>query len=140
MSAAVSAEKAILVAEDDPNNSEVLLELLSSLGYEADFVGNGQQVMEQLAALHYNLVLMDCQMPVMDGYEATRRIREREARSQQPGTPIVGVTAHAMIGDREKCLAAGMDDYLSKPIQLPELSALLDRWLNRDDPPAAQSR
>ena len=121
----------ILVAEDNQINSIVALGQLNELGFSCEAVKNGQQVLEKLRGETFDLVLMDCQMPVMDGYEATRRIRKRESPNQR--IPIIAVTAHAMKGDREKCLAAGMDDYLAKPFRSDDLESLLTRWLPLGD-------
>ncbi|MEP0870037.1 ATP-binding protein [Trichocoleus desertorum AS-A10] len=116
----------ILVVEDTPLNQMLTIKMLQKLGYQADAVNNGQEALDQLAATSYDIVLMDCQMPVLDGYEATRRLRQRQGQEHYP--VIIGVTAYAMVGDQEKCLAAGMDDYLSKPIKMKDLSNLLERW------------
>ncbi len=134
----------ILLVEDTRINQKVVLHQLKLLGYQtADCVKDGQEALDKLAEIDYDLVLMDCQMPVLDGYEATRALRQREGDRQH--TVIVGLTAYAMDGDREKCLAAGMDDYLSKPLTIEELSAALTKWLphkyknkeERESPPAS---
>ena len=117
----------ILVAEDNPVNQKLTLRILEKAGYRADLAENGREVMEKLAAGGYDLVLMDVQMPELDGLEATRLIRGSGPALR--GIPIVATTANAMSGDREKCLAAGMDDYLTKPIQVRELHKVLGRWL-----------
>jgi CheY-like chemotaxis protein len=115
----------ILVAEDNAVNQRVALRILQKAGHFAVIVGNGKEVLEALTRDSFDVVLMDVQMPEMDGIAATRAIREQEARSGQH-LPIVAMTAHAMKGDRERCLEAGMDDYVSKPIQRAELSRALE--------------
>ncbi len=139
----------ILVAEDNPINQKLASILLNKAGYFVDSVENGRQVIEKAKEGKYNAILMDVQMPEMDGFEATRRIREWEAGSQQR-IPIIAMTAHAMKGDRGRCLAAGMDDYVPKPLEIRILLSVLDRWLEpsevadvlpvrSDDPIAASS-
>ncbi len=118
----------ILVADDDATNRVVAKAMLSRLGYKADLVSDGIEAIKALKASHYDLVLLDCEMPKMDGYEAARRIRSGEAGSSNVRVPLLAVTANALSGAREKCLAAGMSDYLAKPIEPPQLKELLDRW------------
>jgi len=115
----------ILVAEDHVVNREVVLALLRKLGFEATAVPNGAEAVQAVEHGAYDLVLMDCEMPVMDGYEATRRIRA----SLHPGTPVIALTANAMASDRDRCMRAGMDDYLAKPVDLRRLADALDKWL-----------
>ncbi|PZC49569.1 MAG: hypothetical protein DK306_000585 [Chloroflexi bacterium] len=117
----------VLVVEDNLVNQMVAVKHLEHLGIEAELVANGAEAVDALSKADYDLVFMDCQMPVMDGYAATRAIREQEIRSQQH-TPIVAMTANAMPGDAEKCRQAGMDDYLSKPITRADLQRILDSW------------
>jgi len=120
----------LLVAEDNPINQEVLLATLQNLGYAADVVNNGQLAVEAWKRNVYPLILMDCQMPVLDGYEATRQIRQLENEGEH--IAIIAVTAHAMMGEREKALAAGMDDYVTKPLNTKLLREALERWWPRD--------
>jgi CheY-like chemotaxis protein len=120
----------ILVAEDHQMNQEVMLRMLARLGFRADAVSNGLEAVAALTRSPYDLVLMDCQMPELDGYEATRRIRSNGGRFKS--TPIIAVTASAMEGDREKCLASGMSDYMSKPVLAQTLAATLEKWILPD--------
>jgi PAS domain S-box-containing protein len=118
----------ILVAEDNIVNQRLLKWQLEKMGHHVDVVANGIEAIDALERFPYHLIMMDCQMPDLDGYEATSRIRASEGQTKRP-TPIVAVTAHALAGEREKCLAAGMNDYVSKPISLAELQRVLGRWL-----------
>ncbi len=116
----------ILVAEDNEINYAVAEALLNKLGLRAVAASNGREAVEMAQTNTYAAILMDCQMPELDGYEATRRIRAAEHGRR---TPIIAMTAHSMPGDRERCLAAGMDDYLSKPVRAPQLAAVINQWL-----------
>jgi len=115
----------ILLVEDNQVNQLVATSLLRKLGHRADSAENGQEAIQALEQKHYDMVLMDCQMPVMDGYEATRRIRQNPAWKD---LPIIAVTANVMQGDREDCLASGMNDYITKPYRRDELRAVINRW------------
>lgn len=126
-------EKAmVLIAEDNPVNQKVAMLQLKKLGYSSFAVGSGRKAIEELKKRNYALVLMDCQMPDMDGFETTGVIRKSETMTGKH-IPIIGLTAHAMEGDREKCIAAGMDDYLSKPTSLEKMSKMLSKWTEESD-------
>jgi CheY-like chemotaxis protein len=126
----------ILLAEDNPVNRKVALMMLERLGCRADAVVNGVEAVHAVLSGSYDLVLMDVQMPELDGLSATAQIREREsARGRR--TVIVAMTAHAMNEDRERCLAAGMDGYISKPVRARALEDLLNRWRGSEDAGAA---
>ena len=137
----------ILLVEDNPTNQKVALAMLQKLGWRADVAANGLEAVRAVKHMAYDLVLMDCQMPEMDGFAATRSIRELEAGSSplaagHPGAsasglehrasrlPIIAMTANSMQGDRARCLEAGMDDYISKPVQPEDLAEKINRWLH----------
>jgi len=121
------AKRQILVVEDNVVNQKVAVGQLRSLGYDADVVGSGAEAIEIISRQAYDLILLDCQMPDIDGYDVARTIRSME--SGKPRIPIVAMTAHTMPGEREKCIAAGMDDYLAKPVSMQRLSSVLVRWV-----------
>lgn len=149
------ARPRVLIAEDNIVNQKLAVRMIEKLGYRPDVVGNGQEALAALEKEQYAAILMDCQMPIMDGFEATRKVREREAllvKREASGPseqdthhasrvthhiPIIAVTANAMQGDRERCLAAGMDEYLAKPVKLDELRAAMQRWVRS---PASQAK
>lgn len=131
----------LLLVEDNPVNLAVAQKLLNALGYQADPVPNGEAALAQMEAKKYDLVFMDCQTPILDGYAATRRWRIREHELGGKRLPIVAMTANAMAGDRQRCLDAGMDDYMSKPIARSQLIACLKRWLSpQQDSPHTQAK
>jgi CheY-like chemotaxis protein/HPt (histidine-containing phosphotransfer) domain-containing protein len=123
----------VLLVEDNEVNQIVASEMLSALGLDVTVVSNGQEAVEHYEHAACDLILMDCQMPVMDGFAASRAIRQREAALDKNRTPIVAVTANALPGDRENCIAAGMDDHLSKPITNQALRAVLHQYFTNDD-------
>lgn len=117
----------ILIAEDNLINQKVIERMVQKLGYRADLVANGRAAIEAVSQSEYGLVFMDCQMPEMDGFEACREIRKRESGAAH--IPIVAITANAMKGDRERCLDAGMDDYVSKPFKQDDLKSVIRKWI-----------
>jgi PAS domain S-box-containing protein len=125
----------ILVAEDNRVNQEVAIAILRKLGYQADVAADGEETIRALQQADYDAVLMDCAMPRMDGYEATRQVRKGLSGTRNPNIPIIAITADAMSGDRDKCLQAGMSDYLAKPIEPRQLAEVLQKWMN---PPTAK--
>ena len=130
----------VLVVEDNPVNQKVAANMIEKLGYRVNVAANGREAVESLAQIPYALVFMDCQMPEMDGFEATRIIREQEVNLPQAGgkpphLPIIAMTANAMKEDRDRCLAIGMDDFLSKPVTSKSLAAVLNRWLPHEQAP-----
>ena len=121
----------VLLAEDNLVNQKVACKTLEKFGLRVDVVADGQAAVEAWRTGRYDLIFMDCQMPVLDGYEATRAIRNEEGNGAH--IPIIALTAHAMKGADEQCTAAGMDDYLTKPMDRTLLQACIDRWLGEDD-------
>jgi CheY-like chemotaxis protein len=115
----------VLLAEDNPVNQRVAARMLAKLGYRVDVVSNGLEAVEAVRRVPYDAILMDCQMPEMDGYEAAGAIRRSESRQR---IPIVALTANAMAGDRERCIEAGMDEYLAKPVKLEDLRGVLEKY------------
>ena len=127
----------ILIAEDNPVNQRVARLQVKQFGFDADIVSDGEAALAALEQSEYTLVLMDCHMPVMDGYEATRQLRRREGSARR--IPVIALTANAYASDREACLESGMDDYVSKPVTLKELGAVLARWTQTPEPAPAQT-
>jgi CheY-like chemotaxis protein len=116
----------VLLVEDNAINREIVMDLLSAAGVIVGVANNGQEALDRLDREQFDVVLMDCLMPVMDGYAATRALR---MRPQLQSLPVIALTANAMVGDRDKALAAGMNDHLAKPIKVDELLATLARWV-----------
>jgi signal transduction histidine kinase/ActR/RegA family two-component response regulator len=128
----------VLLAEDDTINQMVVEAMLTRLGCEVDIAEDGAAACSAAARTRYDMILMDCHMPVMDGFEATRRIRDDEAHRHAARTPIVALTADALAGDRERCLDAGMDDYITKPVSGATLAGAVERWTGRKTAPPTQ--
>ncbi len=130
-------QRRLLVVEDNEVNQQVAMGFLEHLGYRADVVSDGHSALRALRETAYTLVLTDCEMPEMDGYQLTRLIRDPTSQVLNPAIPIIAVTAHSLFGAREKCLAAGMNDYLAKPMRLELLAEVLARWMDSPGLPAA---
>ncbi len=125
-------KKRILLVEDNFVNQKVALRILEKQGYRAEVAANGKEALEALQIASYDLVLMDCQMPVMDGYEATQKIRSSDFKNLNTKIPVIAMTANAMKGDREKCILAGMDDYIAKPVNPKDIQKTIERWLEKE--------
>jgi len=127
-----------LIVEDNITNQEVALGMLKKFGLQADLAANGKEALQALERLPYDLVFMDCQMPVMDGYEASQKIRDPQSRVLNKAIPIIAMTANTMQGDREKCLDSGMNDFISKPVDPDKVQRVLQRWLPESKPEQAE--
>lgn len=125
----MKAPSHILIAEDNEVNQKVLKYMLSRDGHAFEIASDGIEALKKISEHRFDLILMDCQMPNLDGLEATQRIRSMEADAKTDRTPIVALTANAMVGDREKCLAAGMDDFLAKPFKVEEIRQKISIWI-----------
>jgi CheY-like chemotaxis protein len=118
----------LLVADDNTVNQKVASMMLKRLGYTVDIVANGVEVLQALETRSYDIIFLDVQMPEMDGDEAARRIRDQWSTNEPARPRLIAMTGNAMQGDRERCLAAGMDDYITKPVRVEKLQAVLERW------------
>jgi two-component system sensor histidine kinase/response regulator len=118
----------VLVAEDNPVNQEVGRAMMEALGCRVDVASNGSEVLDRMESTRYDIIFMDCEMPVMGGLEATRLIRQREEQQRKPKATIVALTAHGADEDRSRCLEAGMDDYLGKPFRMQDLCRMMEKW------------
>jgi len=122
------ASNNILLAEDNIFNQKVTLAMLKKLGFQADVAKNGQEVLDKMEQNNYAIIFMDCEMPVMDGFVATEKIREMEKTKGQPTMPIVAMTAHSSLEDRQRCEQSGMNDYIAKPFKIDALQEVLSHW------------
>jgi CheY-like chemotaxis protein len=122
----------ILVAEDSRTNQLYISEILKQIGYEAVVAANGEEVLHRVSQDRFDMVLMDCQMPVMDGYEATKKIRSMQEEGGIDHFPVIALTGSALKGEKERCLAAGMDDYLLKPVRREALEGAVRRWVTQE--------
>jgi CheY-like chemotaxis protein len=118
----------LLLADDNVVNQKVAVRLFEQMGYQIDVAGDGLEAIQAVRQKSYDMIFMDVQMPELDGLQATQRIRQSEKEQDQPGCVIIAMTASAMLGDRERCLAAGMDDYLAKPVRPEAVQSALERW------------
>ena len=117
-----------MLVEDNVVNQKVAMRMLQKIGYEVDLAEDGRQALDRLATVRYDAVLMDCQMPEMDGYLATRHIRNPSSAVLDHDVPVIAMTANAFADDRERCIAAGMNDFLSKPVDRTTLMEMLEKW------------
>jgi CheY-like chemotaxis protein len=124
----------ILVVEDNVVNQKVAMRMLTSLGYDVDIAVNGKEGLDAILSGEYRVVLMDCEMPEMSGYDATRELRR--LATDKRDIPVIAMTAHALPGERNKCFEAGMDDYVSKPVRREALADVLQRWVDKRHVPA----
>ncbi|HHO59479.1 MAG TPA: response regulator [Thiotrichales bacterium] len=131
--------KTVLLVEDNLVNQEVVVDMLEQLGVAITITNNGKEAVEACRQQRFDLVLMDCEMPVLDGLKATRKIREEEKRQQQPPMPVVALTAHAISGAREQCFASGMNDFLSKPFSFNDIRSVVEKWTGLDTMAATQT-
>ena len=122
----------LLLVDDNLVNCEVAIDMLEVLGFDVDVAHNGEEALEIYNRSQHTLILMDCEMPVMNGFVTTKKIREKENEHNQPPKPIIALTAHAVKGAKETCMEHGMDDFISKPFTLSSLKSMLDKWLNSD--------
>src|SRR6185369_14002076 len=127
----------VLVADDNPANQRVAVWMLEDLGFRADAVANGMEALDVLRRIPYDAVLLDCHMPEMDGFATVIEIRRRERESGAAPLPVIAITADALQSDRQRCIAAGMNDFIVKPVRLNDLATTLDRWLPRVEPERA---
>lgn len=128
MADSASPNLRILLVDDDVINRSIVTNLVGRLGHSSEVVENGKEALKRLADEHFDLVLMDCQMPEMDGYETTALIRSPLSKTLNPGIPIIALTADVLTTTKDTCLSAGMDDYLSKPLLMGKLQELLSHW------------
>ena len=129
--------RSLLLVDDNELNASLACRLMETIGFQVEMAANGAVALEKFASRRFDIILMDCQMPVMDGYAAAQAIRAIETRTCAPRTPVIAITAYTLHGDREKCLAAGMDDFLGKPYALRDLRPKLHRWISVEHPAAA---
>jgi CheY-like chemotaxis protein len=129
----------VLVVEDNVVNQRVATHMIAKMGYEVDLAQHGREAIERLSSARYDLILMDCQMPEMDGFEATRIIRDRASKVLDHHVPVIAMTANAFAEDRERCLAAGMNGFLSKPVNRQALADMLAKWIDAAQPEEAKS-
>lgn len=123
----------ILIAEDNEINQKVLKAIFEKNKYQYEIASDGLQAYNLMKQKNFDLILMDCQMPILDGFQATKMIRETELKINKSRCPIVAITANAMSGDKEKCLEAGMDDFLAKPFKSQDILKIIEKWSNQKE-------